>query len=626
MDTVAFTSAAGALGGTFRSEFDSLGSGNYKYTFLGEGTSATPARYLEVDAYNFRTNMGVVPATERVSVNGTEYDVTTAEGTNSSSFMTLTFTRVSDGASSSVSFALAGLDASDRVQMTATGDLDLPGTDPLYTRQQISYDPSTKKLTFSNGTPSQDFTTNTGKYVNFQVAEDNLGNQFLVDYDEAGSTSFAMKTWVPGAIYEPATSVGTFTAAGALTLPSAGLPLTAGTVEFTAGTNQYRDDGTGSIEQLVAGTWTLQAGSAIDYSTGAITGLTSAASSVVAAGDWSSVSQSAAYTRTEGITFAAGGFEYYDTTAVPPAWTAVVAGTINYTTGVIAALNPGTGVVAGVISSWSSEVQTGATSSVIIPVVKGNVETMGTINQETGNTHQTKLDVYDTLGNSHALEVSWEKLDNGIWRWRAWLPDETGISLTDNTGLIRFTADGKIDTTDTTTYNANPTIGVAFAQIGATDAEIKLDFSGQSFEKDGLEGVTQYDSSFTTKGYTQDGYAMGILEDFSIGADGTIMGVYSNDKEQAIYQLALGVFNNPGGLEKEGNTCFRESANSGVAQVMDPTTGGAGKIVGETLEMSNVDLTEEFTRLITAQRGFQANARVVTTSDQILEELINLKR
>ncbi|HOO88326.1 MAG TPA: flagellar hook-basal body complex protein, partial [Synergistales bacterium] len=88
----------------------------------------------------------------------------------------------------------------------------------------------------------------------------------------------------------------------------------------------------------------------------------------------------------------------------------------------------------------------------------------------------------------------------------------------------------------------------------------------------------------------------------------------------------LGLFANPAGLIKNGDTSFRESSNSGLAQVESPQQGGAGSIIGSTLEMSNVDLTEEFTRLITAQRGFQANARMITTSDQVLEELINIKR
>ncbi len=233
----------------------------------------------------------------------------------------------------------------------------------------------------------------------------------------------------------------------------------------------------------------------------------------------------------------------------------------------------------------------------------------------------TKLDVFDSLGNSHTLEVSWEKIDNNQWRWRAWLPTESGITLKDNTGIISFGSDGKIETA-----SATPTMFLGFGALGAEDASIKLDFSGRSFGKEEIEGVTQYGSAFTTKAYYRDGYEMGVLNDFAVGSDGTVVGVYSNGESRALYRLGLAIFANPSGLEKVGNTAFIESANSGIAQVVSPLEGGAGKISGGSLEMGNVDLSEEFVRLIIAQRGFQANARVVTTSDQVLEELVNMKR
>ncbi len=261
-----------------------------------------------------------------------------------------------------------------------------------------------------------------------------------------------------------------------------------------------------------------------------------------------------------------------------------------------------------------------------IPVTRdGNMQALSTINQRIANVHETKIDVYDSLGNNYTLEVSWEKIDNGIWRWRAWLPDSE-ISLSNNTGLIRFTPDGKIDTTDTGMYNARPTINVQFDEVGAMASEIRLDFSGESFQKELLDGVTQYGSEFTTKGYYQDGYTMGVLTDFAVAQDGTVNGIYSNGQNIPMYRVALALFANPAGLVKIGNTAFRDSNNSGIPQIGSPQQDGAGSIVGSSLEMSNVDLTEEFTKLITSQRGFQANARMITTSDQVLEELINIKR
>jgi flagellar hook protein FlgE len=242
------------------------------------------------------------------------------------------------------------------------------------------------------------------------------------------------------------------------------------------------------------------------------------------------------------------------------------------------------------------------------------------LRQTISSVHTTKLDVYDSIGNAHTLEVSWEKIDNNQWRWRAWLPEEPGIALTNNTGVIDFSGDGKLLGPDTAD------LGLNFASLGATDAVITLDFAGTSFGNEPIEGVTQFGEPFTTKAFYQDGFGMGVLEDYSVGADGVIYGIYSNGQTQALSRVALALFANPQGLLKAGDTVFEASANSGLAQIVSPTEGGAGKIAGGNLEMANVDLSEEFVRLIIAQRGFQANARVITTSDDVLQELINMKR
>lgn len=254
-----------------------------------------------------------------------------------------------------------------------------------------------------------------------------------------------------------------------------------------------------------------------------------------------------------------------------------------------------------------------------VTILNGSTS-VATVNQKIASVHETKLDVFDSLGNAHTLEVSWEKMDNNQWRWRAWLPSEPGITLSNNTGVIDFDSDGKI------VSGMSGVIGLNFASLGAEDATITLDFTGEFFGKDVMEGITQYGTGFTTKGYYQDGYTMGVLNDFAAGKDGTITGVYDNGVNMPLYRMALALFSNPTGLTKVGNTAFAVSNNSGLPQIVAAGEGGAGTIAGGTLEMGNVDLSEEFVRLIVAQRGFQANARVVTTSDQVLEELINIKR
>jgi flagellar hook protein FlgE len=118
----------------------------------------------------------------------------------------------------------------------------------------------------------------------------------------------------------------------------------------------------------------------------------------------------------------------------------------------------------------------------------------------------------------------------------------------------------------------------------------------------------------------------GNLESYTLGSDGTLTGNFSNGVQQPIARIALGTVTNPAGLQKAGGSSYTATANSGDLQIVASGTSGTGSIVGGSLEMSNVDLSQEFTNLIVAQRGFQANARIITTSDEVLQELANLKR
>ncbi len=138
--------------------------------------------------------------------------------------------------------------------------------------------------------------------------------------------------------------------------------------------------------------------------------------------------------------------------------------------------------------------------------------------------------------------------------------------------------------------------------------------------------LKEFGGQSTAAALSQDGTPPGTLQSFKIATDGTITGVFSNGTTQAVGKLALASFNNPGGLEKAGGSLFRVTPNSGVAQIGEPGTAGRGSLASGSLEMSNVDLSQEFTNLIIAQRGFQAASKVITTSDELLQELLNLKR
>ena len=138
--------------------------------------------------------------------------------------------------------------------------------------------------------------------------------------------------------------------------------------------------------------------------------------------------------------------------------------------------------------------------------------------------------------------------------------------------------------------------------------------------------VTQSASKSSTKAFAQDGYTLGYLDNFKIDSSGIITGVYSNGTNRRIGQIALASFTNQSGLEKAGDNTYVESNNSGAANIGESGIAGKGSLLAGALEMSNVDLSNEFTSMITAQRGFQANSRIITVSDTLLEELTNLKR
>jgi len=145
-------------------------------------------------------------------------------------------------------------------------------------------------------------------------------------------------------------------------------------------------------------------------------------------------------------------------------------------------------------------------------------------------------------------------------------------------------------------------------------------------DKDNLLKLTQYANDMDAKPYTKDGNTSGVLNGFAIDASGVVNGIFTNGKRKQLGQLMLAKFDNPMGLEKLGNNFFVDTRNSGEPQLGKGNSSGYGAIAPGVLEMSNVDLSMEFTEMITTQRGFQANSRIITTSDEMLQELVNMKR
>jgi flagellar hook protein FlgE len=185
------------------------------------------------------------------------------------------------------------------------------------------------------------------------------------------------------------------------------------------------------------------------------------------------------------------------------------------------------------------------------------------------------------------------------------LTDQSDAMSTSTPGTLFFAADGTFD-------------------LASTDPVLTLG-DGTAITI-GLATSTMYGGPKSLAVTSSDGASAGSLQQFQIAADGSVLGVFSNGQKLALARIALANFNNPMGLEKIGNTVFQTTSNSRLPQVGTPMSGGRGQLLGATLEMSNVDLAQEFTNLIIAQRGFQANSRVITTSDQMLQDLVDIKR
>lgn len=253
-------------------------------------------------------------------------------------------------------------------------------------------------------------------------------------------------------------------------------------------------------------------------------------------------------------------------------------------------------------------------------------------------TVRTSIDVYDSEGEIHQMQIQFEKTAQNQWRATTEMTDVQGAVTLDlanveaapaganNQVVLNFDQlGGLVSLTDTAGNTVNQ--GSLAASLKATlpgkePVNININF-GTVGE---FNGVTQFGNPSTTKLVAQNGYSMGYLESFEIDDSGVITGSFDNGQKHPLGQVALAVFTNPGGLTTVGETMFAESNNSGMAIVGEPDTAGRGKVQAGTLEMSNVDLAEQFTDMIVTQRGFQANSRTITTSDQMIQELLTLKR
>jgi flagellar hook protein FlgE len=268
------------------------------------------------------------------------------------------------------------------------------------------------------------------------------------------------------------------------------------------------------------------------------------------------------------------------------------------------------------------------------------------------STWSTTLDIYDSFGDKHILQARFTRVPGTPNSWNAAVTvdpqNETPTNATIGFGeeapaaggpttfVVNFSNNGTLLSAEDGAGNVSGASGrvqmnVAYDVQTATPNEdgtpVRQEFVLNLGEVGGFtKSITQYAEQSSTKMVEQDGRTMGYLENFKIDSSGIITGIYSNGSTRTLAQVAMASFPNQGGLEKAGDNTFRVSNNSGAANIGPSGIAGKGDIIAGTLEMSNVDMADQFVDMIVTQRGFQANSRTIQTADQLLQELLTLKR
>lgn len=239
----------------------------------------------------------------------------------------------------------------------------------------------------------------------------------------------------------------------------------------------------------------------------------------------------------------------------------------------------------------------------------------------------TGIEIFDTQGTKHLVTLFFNKTDNGSWEYRGLVDGKEVVGGKEGEmsevvrGRLKFNEDGKLQSQETTESRFN------FAGGAKPNQQIKISF-GDPIDKGGkgLDGTKQYGKESDLISWSQDGSSAGTITNMSFNDEGVLTALYTNGEARDLGQIALAKFENPEAMFKVGNNRMKESRDSGAPAVGQPNRAGRGKLFAKSLERSTVDLAAEFVNLIQNQRGFQANSKTITTTDQLLEEVINLKR
>ena len=238
-------------------------------------------------------------------------------------------------------------------------------------------------------------------------------------------------------------------------------------------------------------------------------------------------------------------------------------------------------------------------------------------------TFTNTISVYDSLGNQIPLTLTFTKdaSASNTWEVTGEVPASTSGTVTFDVSTLEFGADGKLLTPAT-----DIEIEIAGLNTGASATMSVTWDLYDDVNKVPYDDITQFSGNSGVTFQNQDGYATGSVSSVQVGEDGMVTGIFTNGKTKALYQIVLAKFPNYQGLAAVGNNLYRASIDSGEPIIGAAKTSGRGSISQMSLEMSNVDLATEFVKMIVTQRAYQANAKVITTSNEVLQELINMKR
>lgn len=254
----------------------------------------------------------------------------------------------------------------------------------------------------------------------------------------------------------------------------------------------------------------------------------------------------------------------------------------------------------------------------------GNAD--GTANDPANYNFSTAITAYDSQGGTHQVTLYFVKTGANAWDVHYVHEDPANPLLLVDAGTqaLTFNPNGTLNDD-----NSGTVINFDFGAGVTTPQPIAFNFgtgTGETPSGTGLDGATQFASAFAVLNLSQDGYSAGSLRNLVISEDGIMSGVFTNGQTRAIGQVALARFIAPTELSKLGRNLYAESFASGQPIVGMAGTSGLGRVLANSLELSNVDLAEEFVKMISAQRGFQANARMISTTDELMQELVNLRR